>query len=405
VLLRLLLAVALVAAPAAAAHRQGIVRLDRRAFADGGGPYLALGHSLFWARWGFVHDRARLERNLAFLASNGVDYIRVLGVVDWPDRYVGADAPDDSITGLTDLAFDKYGLRVEWSIFGAIDSTPTPEARERLVRRFAAALAPRREKLQAIELGNELWSTGWKDKAAEAQVLARLLRKSFDIVAVTSPQGLDAAAVGQWYSGSGATLLTVHPPRDGGSGRDAWRYVTRAWEPWQSSPMPWSNDEGKGPQSSVAADDDPLRLAMYAGLTWLGGGAAFTLHTGAGISGGGALAAPGGTHPFQRSANVWEVPNIERTLRAIRAVRDRLPRDLPNWTRDRKSDLMFAAHAEDGRFVTMPMQMTKPIRVVRDGRFRVDVYDPSSGARVESHTTPFTLAPRPALILIGAPQP
>src|SRR5581483_9093810 len=277
--------------------------------------------------------------------------------------------------------------------------------REQIVRHFVAALAPRREKVQAIEVGNELWTTGWQDKAAEAQRLARLLRETFDVVAVTSPPGVDDAAIAQWYSDSRATLLTVHLPRDGGNDESsAWRYVTRAWEPWLKSTMPWSNDEGKGPQSSVAADDDPLRLTMYAALTWLGGGAAFTLHTGAGISGGGALAAPGPTHPFVRSANVWEVPRIDQTLRGIGAVRKLLPPDLPNWTRARTSELMFEARANDGRVVAMPLLMKNAIRVAPERTLRVDVYDPLTGARTDSQSTPFTLTPRTAAIVIGTPH-
>ena len=37
--------------------RRGLVRLEGRAFADDGGPYLAVGASLFWAAWGYRHDR------------------------------------------------------------------------------------------------------------------------------------------------------------------------------------------------------------------------------------------------------------------------------------------------------------------------------------------------------------
>src|SRR5260221_14084153 len=44
--------------------RKGLVRLDGRAFADGDGQYLAVGTSLFWALWGYQHDRQRLERHL-----------------------------------------------------------------------------------------------------------------------------------------------------------------------------------------------------------------------------------------------------------------------------------------------------------------------------------------------------
>lgn len=385
-------------------HRRGIVRLDRRVYVDDGGPFLAVGHSLFWARWGFVHDRERLERNLAYLAEHGVDYIRVLGVVDWPDRYVGASESDASISGLTDLAFDKYGLRVEWSIFGAIDSTPTPQGREALVRRFVGALAPRREKVQAIEVGNELWSTGWQAKEAEAQALAKLLRQTFNVVAVTSPQELKAEGIDAWYRDTGSTLLTVHLPRIGGNGgAGAWRYVREAWTPASISPLAWANDEGQGPRSSVAADDDPRRLTMYAALTWIGGGAAFTLHTGAGVSGGGELAKPGPTHPFTRAANVWEAPNVDRILAGIAAVRKLLPADVPNWTREIDGSRVFWAKASDGRAIGAVLAGTAGTPIARGQKVRIDVHDPLTGKRLESHTSRFTLRPSRAAIVVRVP--
>src|SRR5262245_52030517 len=73
--------------------RRGIVRLADQVFVDDNGPFLGVGATLFWAGWGYQHDRARLEQNLDFLATRGVDYIRVLGVVGprgWPDRTVAA---------------------------------------------------------------------------------------------------------------------------------------------------------------------------------------------------------------------------------------------------------------------------------------------------------------------------
>ena len=86
--------------------------------------------------------------------------------------------------------------------------------------------------------------------------------------------------------------------------------------------------KAKAPQSSVAADDDPLRLTMYAGLTWLCGGAAFVLHTGAGVRGGGLE-----DRERSRVANIWQVAHIEQTLAGINTLRKLLPPDLPNWQR------------------------------------------------------------------------
>src|SRR5262245_15060977 len=101
-------------------RRRGVVRLEGKAVVDDDGPFLALGTSLFWSTWGALHDRARWERNLALL-RNKVDYIRVLGVVGWPNRTTTLDDFTEAvISDVTDTAYDKYGYRVKWVIFGGI---------------------------------------------------------------------------------------------------------------------------------------------------------------------------------------------------------------------------------------------------------------------------------------------
>ena len=66
----------------------------------------------------------------------------------WPDY-------DKVIAGLTDLAYDKYGLRVQWTLFGGAPSTPPGRAREALVDRFATMSRGREHKIFAFEIANE----------------------------------------------------------------------------------------------------------------------------------------------------------------------------------------------------------------------------------------------------------
>ena len=410
-------------APARAPARRGVVRLEGRAFADEGGPYLAVGASLFWAAWGYNHDRQRLERNLEFLANHGVNYIRVLGIVGpkgWANRTVSAADPLESTwAGLTDLAYDTYGLRVQWTIFGGLDTTPTPAERAKVVDRFIATMQARPHKVQHVEIANEGYATGWADLRDEARQLATRIRSQTPFaVAVSAPGAI--ADVASWYEGSSANLLTVHLPRDvvGSGNIGTWRYVRQTWDPWLASPLAWTNNEGKGPQSSVEADDDPLRLTMYAGLTWLCGGAAYVLHTGAGVRGGGPE-----DRERNRVANLWEVAHIEQTLAGINTLRKLLPPDLPNWQRHNSNRNFpaypfesapiaesveqgrlvraFAATSADGRVISMPIVVNEPVPFTPRGPMQVDVYDPMTGAKVESHDGPFTLSPRLAAVLLG----
>jgi hypothetical protein len=413
------------AAPTPQAGRKGLVRLDGRTFADAGSQYLAVGTSLFWALWGFQHDRQRLEAHLDYLSKHGVDYIRVFGVIGprWADRTIDPrDAAwDQNLAGLLDLAHGRYGLRVELTIWQDTDLTPRPVDRTALIDRIAAVAAPRPQTIQYFEIANEGYATGWTDKKAEARELAdRLRAKTPHVVSITAPAGVDAAEVSSWYANSSANLLTPHLPRDvvGSGAIGQWRYVRQTWDPWLASGLAWTNDEGKGPQSSVAADDDPLRLVMYAGLTWLCGGAGFVLHTGAGVGGGDTADQARG-----RVANIWEVANIEQTLAGIAAMRKLLPPDLPNWHRHNSNEHFagypwdtkpisrqieanqliraFAATSDDGRIVAMPLAASSPVPFTPKFPMHVDVFDPMTGKRVESHDGPFTMSPRPAAVFIG----
>jgi hypothetical protein len=354
----------------------------------------------------------------------------VFGIIGprWPDRIVdpGNRSWDGDLAGLLDLAVSR-GLRVELTIWQDTEQTPDRRA---ILNRVAAIVSARPHAVQYLEICNEGYAdtarfppSGWP---AEAQQLANALRmKTPHAVAVTSPAGLDPAAIATWYGQSSANLLTPHLPRDevGGGVTGEWRYVRQTWDPWLASNLAWTNDEGKGPQSSVAADDDPLRLTMYAGLTWLCGGAGFVLHTGAGVGGGDQASQSRG-----RVANLWEVANIEETLAGIRTVRQLLPADLPNWSRQNANrnfpgypfavdplvpliesgQLLraFAATAGDGRFIVMPIVAQVAVPFTARSGIHVDVYDPLTGEQREARDLDagetYTQAPTLAAVIVGS---
>jgi hypothetical protein len=408
--------------------RSGPVHLSGRAFADGGGPYLAVGASLFWAGWGCRHDTQRLERNLRFL-SGKVDYIRVLALVGpdgWRDRGTVAADLEAAVACVTDLAYE-HGLRTQWTIFGSVETAPTPADRASLVRRFAAVISPRAAKVQFVEVANEGWQNGFGGDAGrhEARALARLLREltRIEAIAITSPRpGDEEADVKRWYAASAATLITVHPDRSQRGTGGMWRPVRQAWNTNVWATLPWIANEPIGPQSSVAEDHDPQRLTMAAALTWLCGGAGYTLHTGAGVRGGGAEDVARG-----RVANLWEVAHIEQTLAGISAMRKILPADLPNFRRhDPSGDFpdfpferepirqritsgglltAYGATSDDGRFVVMPLLATAPVPFTARMRMRLTMFDPMSGAVLDTRDLAagetFTLPRRDATVIVG----
>src|SRR6186713_1596079 len=145
----------------------GPVRADGRAVTDAAGPFNALGATLFWGAWGYKFDRPRLERNLQTLSAAGIDYVRVLGSVggaSWEDRETDPRWPDydDIIAGMTDLAYDRYGMRVQWTLFGGAPFTASASSRTALVDRFAALARGREHKIFAFEIANEAWQNGFR---------------------------------------------------------------------------------------------------------------------------------------------------------------------------------------------------------------------------------------------------
>ena len=137
--------------PCPPAQGQDQARIHRRAVADAAGPFNALGATLFWGAWAYKFDRARLDRNLEALSGAGIDYIRVLGSVggdSWEDRQTDPrwEDYDAIIAGVTDLAYDRYGVRVQWTLFGGRRSRrmPGPASRSSIGSRPWRAVASTR---------------------------------------------------------------------------------------------------------------------------------------------------------------------------------------------------------------------------------------------------------------------
>lgn len=135
---------------------------------DSNGPFLGLGVSYFQALRHAKHDRARLNRNLAFLASNGFNYIRILSMVSrdgleiapvtftnrtgrrveaWPDYW-------QQFRDLLDLA-GRHGLRVEVTVFADAQHV-MPERSTRLAHLdgLLAHIAGRESWLIPLEVAN-----------------------------------------------------------------------------------------------------------------------------------------------------------------------------------------------------------------------------------------------------------
>lgn len=398
---------------------------------DAEGPFLGLGASLFWALWAFVHDRERLERNLAVL-SGRVHYIRVFAVVGpgggWADRTV--DPRDrgwaDAAAGLTDLAFDTYGIRIEWTVFAGIDNCPSQTERIDAVGRLIAALQGRFEKVMHFEVANEAGINGFDGVtgADNLRELAAILKdRTPNLVAVSAPGSEEQGQA--WYEHSQADLATIHPDRSQSGTGGMWRPVRQPWDVHFQPGLPSlrSLNEPIGPRSSVAMDDDPLRLVMLAATGYVTGSAMFVLHTGAGVRGGGAADLGTGKFYLPRPANIWEVEHIDAILDGLVLVAMGLPPDVPNWSKQNGNskfpdypfhvehlteDVILRAYCAVGgsRFVAVPMQIMKPVQLQARRKMTLRAFDPLSGdllqkADLEAGQTLTLNTTPPACILFG----
>ena len=390
-----------VAVAAAPQKRTGPVRAEGRAVADAAGPFNALGATLFWGAWAFKSDRPRLDRNLKVLSAAGIDYVRVLGSVggaSWEDRQTDPRWPDYDaiIAGITDLAYDTYGVRIQWTLFGGAPFTVNAADREALVDRFAAMAKGREHKIFAFEIANEAWQNGFAGPEGldELRRLGkRLSDKTTVLVALSSPRTGAACAT---YAGSGVDAMTLHYER--GFGNDGpLRPLLRPW----SFPAAYDrtcrgqlpalvfNNEPIGPESSVRQDDSASRIAAGYVLTFLAGNASYVLHSGPGIRGGGTADVKS---KLRRHAHFDELPSFKSIAAALGAAKDYLPPGLANWKRVSAKAAAAPLHGHDrlytasseGRFVALAVGMQQPVTLRARVGASIDIRELSTGKIVKS---------------------
>jgi hypothetical protein len=312
------------AAEAPARPRAGRVRLDGRSLVDDGGKFNALGASLFYGAWAYKNDRPRLERNLKTLSRNGFDYIRVLGVVGDPkakDHWDGRESdwrdPDyaATIAELTDLAYDKYGLRVEWTLIAdGQKNIPHRDDRFRLLDTFLAMSRGREQKIVHFEIANEAWQNGFAGEEGERQLLesTKYMNDRTDLlVAASAPRDDEQAR--RIYAGGVADIATTHFDRDVSKIEGHWRPVRQPWG-HQFTDLPvGSSNEPIGPGSSVASENDPVKLVAAALVTYVSGLPMYVFHSKAGVRG---------------DVDLSEMPGVDR----FKPLKKIVPGDLASWT-------------------------------------------------------------------------
>jgi hypothetical protein len=331
--------------------RSGPVRLEGHSPTDDGGQFNALGASLFWALWAAKYDEPKLRRNLQYLADHGFHYIRALAQVGCPNADGSGDGScgplypwgttnwfhgrvinprwpdyDEQLKRLMDIAYDDYGLRIEWTIFGGVADMYGffgEDEPRRVIEAVARATQGREEKVMHFQIGNELWQTGlpFADDAVALEKLRTLTRylKSMTAipVSITDPVGDDCSYAGPLYAGGIADLVSFHYDRSYTQG--GWGSVA---QPWDSCGYRFvSNNEPIGPGASVASEADPYKLVSAAVTSFVSNVGFYVYHTEAGVW--------GGTRGQKADLDEYD-PRIAEGFSKMHSY---LPADLSSWNR------------------------------------------------------------------------
>jgi hypothetical protein len=403
------------AAPQKVTHRRtGPVRVVDHALVEDEGPFLGLGVSYFTALQRCRNDRPRLESDLRFLSEQGFNYYRMLSVVGRHREWEGLEAapvaftnradrrveawPDywQQLAELVDLAFDRYGMRAQITIFADAQLMPAKQDRVEHMRRLLADVVRGREqKIILLEVANEAWQNGFPGKqgVADLREFTKYLADRTAVpVATTSNHNDDVAKV---YVNSAADIATWHFSRDRRPD-DGWKPVYDCWDFNDLASLPpASSNEPIGPGASVAAETSSIRLVMAAAFAYAAKLPMYVFHSRAGVFG---------------KTRFEDMPAIKE----FRHLKEILPADLPNWQRNdgKQKEAPFTVFADgqpnrywpdipassDGcvrnigsrkedRFICVPIGIReKGLQLQAREDLQFDAFDPLSGEVIKSAT-------------------
>lgn len=302
--------------------RLGLVRASGRMFTDDTGLFRPFGATLFWALRGWKYERDRVKQNLDWLDDHGVNYVRILSQVGWPGNEIDPVWPDyvAQLADFLDTAYNTFGMRTEITCVGGGGNFSPLD----LVRKVVAAVKGREHTVMHLEIANEYFAT-FNNVDAMRDMATILHQQLPNLLAPSSPGGGNEIELSALMATGPYTMATVHKQRQEGD-RD-WRFVRQNWD-YKDKPWPVSNNEPKGPLSSVSPCSDPLRLAMDRAVGIMCGVGAYVLHNGNGIYGVPNDNAGGG----HRNANVWELDNVDAIYDAVAHVDSLIPTGVENWS-------------------------------------------------------------------------
>ena len=267
------------------------VQLVGHALADDDGPFLGLGVSYFTALWRCKHDRPRLATRTSpssrargstptaccrWSAINPSWEGREIAPVSFTSREgKRVDAwPDywQQLRDLIDLAYDRYGMRAEITIFADAQLMP-PRRRglEHMRKLLEAVVAGREHKIVLLEVANEAWQNGFPGDqgVADLREFGRYLaERTAVLVALSAPPEASNPALSSSTPEAPPTSPPLISPATAAPPRAAGFPSATAGSRRLPGLPPVLSNEPIGPGSSVSSENDPIKLVMAAAFAW-----------------------------------------------------------------------------------------------------------------------------------------
>jgi len=381
--------------------RVGPVSLDGYMFVDSNGPFKGFGATCMWCLWGEKFDRTRLLQSMDYLSIRGVNYLRILTVVDgdyWNGKKIDPSW-SDYFAQLDQLFADATArnMYLDVVLFGDTKEYLTQQ-QQRIdwVNQMAGYLERHRNRILFVEIANESTGIGIDDRDL-AELTDTWRRASTIQVAASAPYDDPSRApltgiesFFDDYSDVEVDLLTPHLDRD--IREERYRPARQPWHPQFFEHVPthtWVNDEPIGCGSSVESECDPGRIVAAFINTFAAKGAGYTWHTSAGVRG---------------DVNYWDQDNAEEQLLAIRNMMRLLPGNIANgqncnhhwachpyedfdqvWPEFGGSGVVRAFAIESGgQWYVMVIGMRGSYEVAAKRPMGVEVFDAVSGARIDT---------------------
>jgi len=299
--------------------RSGRVRAQGRCWVDDNGFFFPLGETLFWAPRGWKVENDRIRQNLKWLSDHRWDAIRILCSVAWQGNEIDPNWPDYQVVlaGLIDAAYDEYGLRVIPTVWGGGPWNPVA-----VTDKVVEVIKGREHKILYAEAVNESFNNLGDD--AVVRDMSKRLMATGVLTASSCLNPPTDERFAQLASGC-SNAITVHLDRSGGD--LDWRFVRQPWD-LKAFPWPTSQNEPKGPGSSVSSTFSALQIAQSRAVGIICGAGAYVLHNGAGIFG------QRHVHPgtgVLRTANLFEMDKIDAIMQAVRGIDAVIPTGVENW--------------------------------------------------------------------------